>query len=78
MSTDDFDMRNTSRCICGHALRTFGERLMGPGKSNSVPAQHCSGFSLSKRGSYSFRPIAPRRGVTSTPIRKMRHEWCAI
>src|SRR5262245_12866814 len=26
MSTDDFDMRNTSRCICGHALRLFGKR----------------------------------------------------
>ena len=26
MSTDDFDMRNTSRCICGHTLRMFGER----------------------------------------------------
>jgi hypothetical protein len=26
MSTDDFDMRDASRCICGHALRMFGER----------------------------------------------------
>ncbi len=26
MSTDDFDMRNTSRCICGHTLRMFGDR----------------------------------------------------
>jgi hypothetical protein len=26
MSTGDFDMRDTSRCICGHALRMFGER----------------------------------------------------
>jgi hypothetical protein len=25
MSTGDFDMRDTSRCICGHALRMFGE-----------------------------------------------------
>ena len=24
MSTGDFDMRDTSRCICGHALRMFG------------------------------------------------------
>ena len=26
MSTDDFDMRNTSRCICGHTLRMFAHR----------------------------------------------------
>ena len=26
MSTDDFDMRNISRCICGHTLRMFGDR----------------------------------------------------
>ena len=26
MSTDDFDMRNPSRCICGHTLRMFGDR----------------------------------------------------
>jgi hypothetical protein len=25
MSTSDFDMRHTSRCICGHALRIFGQ-----------------------------------------------------
>jgi hypothetical protein len=26
MSPEDFDMRIPSRCICGHALRMFGER----------------------------------------------------
>jgi hypothetical protein len=26
MSTDDFDMGNTSRCICGHTLRMFAHR----------------------------------------------------
>ena len=26
MSTGDFDMRDTSRCICGHTLRMFGDR----------------------------------------------------
>jgi len=26
MSPDDFDMRNTSRCICGHTLRMFAQR----------------------------------------------------
>jgi hypothetical protein len=25
MSTDDFDMRKSGRCICGHTLRMFGE-----------------------------------------------------
>ena len=30
MSTDDFDMRNTSRCICGHTLRMFGDRRLPP------------------------------------------------
>ena len=26
MSIDDFDMRDTRRCICGHTLRMFAER----------------------------------------------------
>jgi hypothetical protein len=26
MSTDDFEMWNPSRCICGHTLRMFGDR----------------------------------------------------
>jgi hypothetical protein len=27
----DFDMREPRRCICGHALRMFGERALYPG-----------------------------------------------
>jgi hypothetical protein len=81
MSTDDFDMRDASRCICGHALRMFGERstqFFVPWQSQRRTGAALLGLSIGQARELSCRPIAPRRGVTTIPIRRMRHEWCAI
>ena len=79
MEPRDFDMRRPDRCICGHALRLFGIRLpyFGGWESQLGAGANLLGLSIEQAREL-FAPVNRAKATTTTPTRRMRHEWCDI